>query len=47
MLDLENPNFDIRPSDETPADPTPLDQIDRLEFAADETQGRRSSLQER
>ena len=47
MLDLENPNFDIRPSDETPAHPTPPDQIDRLEFAADEREGRRPSLQER
>lgn len=47
MLDLENPNFNIRPSDETPAHPTPPDQIDRLEFAADEKEGRRPSLQER
>ena len=47
VLDLDNPNFDIRPSDETPADPTPPDQIDCLEFAADEREGRRPSLQER
>jgi len=36
VLDLENPNFHIRPHDEMPAGPVPQDQIDRLEFAADE-----------
>ena len=36
VLDLENPNFDIRSHDETPAGPVPQDEIDELEFAADE-----------
>ncbi len=36
VLDLENPNFDIRSHEETPASPIPQDQIDKLEFAADE-----------
>lgn len=36
VLDLENPNFDIRSHDEMPAGPVPQDQIDDLEFAADD-----------
>ena len=36
VLDLENPNFDIRSHDEMPASAVPQDEIDNLEFAADE-----------
>ena len=36
VLDLENPSFDIPAQDEMPASHVPPDQIDQLEFGADD-----------
>ena len=36
VLDLENPSFDIPAQDEMPASPAQPDQIDQLEFGADD-----------
>ena len=36
VLDLENPSFEIQSQDETPASPVQPDQIDQLEFGADD-----------